>query len=166
MHALGATFRHACAVEQQVKPVSVLLVDDDEDLRLLARLALEDDPRFAVLAEAGNGFHAIAIASDHQPDVVLLDLDMPWLDGAEAVPHLRHKAPDALIAVWTVTPESRRAAEAVELGASTVLDKFSVSPGTLGDHIEKILGGHRRLLDERRPAVERRGTDLPSAGPE
>ena len=145
---------------QRAQPASVLLVDDDDDLRLLARLALEDDPRFEVLAEAGNGFQAISIASDHQPDVVLLDLEMPWLDGAEAVPHLRHKAPDALIAVWTVTPDSRRASEAMELGAMTVLDKFSVTPGTLGDHIEAVLLDHRKRLEERGPPAERRASDL------
>jgi DNA-binding NarL/FixJ family response regulator len=119
---------------------SVVLVDDDEDLRFLVRTALELDDRFDVVGEAANGFDAARIAETEQPDLVLLDLEMPWVDGAEAVPHIRRRAPGAIIVLWTVEPYGTRSNEAVELGASQVLDKALVSPMALGATLARVLG--------------------------
>lgn len=103
--------------------IKVLLVDDDVDIRLLARSALELDGRFRIVGEGVDGGDAIMLATREQPDVVLLDLEMPWLDGAEAVPHIRRALPSVVIAIWTVAPESVRAHEALSLGATVILDK-------------------------------------------
>lgn len=122
--------------------IRVLLVDDDEDICFVARTALEIDGRFDVVGEGHDGADAITLAHDLQPDLVLLDLEMPWLDGAEAVPHIRRDAPGAVIALWTVAPESARAAEALAMGASTVLDKsfFGAErlPATLVDTVDRL----------------------------
>lgn len=119
--------------------VRVLLVDDEDDMRLLARSALEDDGRYEVVGEGFNGADAIVLATQLQPDVVLLDLEMPWLHGAEAVPHIRDSSPMSFIALWTVAPNSPRAAQALAMGASVVIDKSWITFGALGDHIARML---------------------------
>jgi len=116
-------------------PVRVVIVDDEADLRLLAAHVLGSDERFAVVGEGANGADAIEVVADVQPDVVLLDLEMPWLSGAEAVPYLRSDAPDAVIVLWTVAPDGKRAAEALELGASAVIDKAACGIRELGNTI-------------------------------
>lgn len=113
----------------------ILLIDDDEDIRLLARSALDLDGRFDVVGEGGDGNEAIRLAAEHEPDIVLLDLEMPWLDGAEAVPHIRRAVPACVIALWTVEPHGRRAAEAMALGASVLLDKSYFHVGTLAGRL-------------------------------
>ena len=68
-------------------------MDDVADVRSLARLVLEADGRFDVVAEAANGVEAVAMARATQPDVVVLDLAMPLMDGAEALAAIRRDAP-------------------------------------------------------------------------
>ena len=126
--------------------VRVLLVDDEDDMRLLARSALEDDGRYEVVGEGVNGADAIVLAKELQPDVVLLDLEMPWLHGAEAVPHIRQESPTSFIALWTVAPNSPRTAEALALGASVVIDKSWIAFGMLGNHIMRVLLEHEQTL--------------------
>lgn len=122
--------------------IRVLLVDDDADLRLLARSALELDGRFDIVGEGGDGADAIRLSAQERPELVLLDLEMPWLDGAEAVPHIRRAVPHAVIALWTVAPESTRATEAISLGASVVLDKTFFHVRKLPDHLwDLVVGG-------------------------
>lgn len=116
------------------RAVRVLLVDDDEVVRALARGYLELDGRFEVVGEGANGFDAVDIARREQPDLVLLDLEMPWLNGAEAVPGIRRQAAGAVIVLWTVAPESARAHEALGLGASVVMDKATYT-GSLADEL-------------------------------
>ena len=126
-------------------PPTVLIVDDDKDVRDMARTSLEVDGRFAIIGEGIDGWEAIRLAADHQPDLVLLDLEMPWLNGAEAVPHIRAAAPSSLIALWTVAPESHRATEALALGASAVLDKSMFSAGSLASRLAQLLVGADEL---------------------
>ena len=133
--------------------VRVLLVDDEDDMRLLARSALEDDGRYEIVGEGVNGAEAIVLATQQQPDVVLLDLEMPWLHGAEAVPHIRDASPSTFIALWTVAPHSPRTAEALALGASVVIDKSWIAFGMLGDHIQRVLLEHEQALAEPDPEV-------------
>ena len=125
--------------------IRVLLIDDDPDVRLAARLQLDDDGRFNVVAEGSSGQDAVELARACQPDLVLLDLEMPWMHGAEAVPLIRRAAPRSVIVMWTVAPESARADDALSLGASVVLDKSDVYrslPDRLAD-IRDEAGGIR-----------------------
>ena len=70
----------------------VLVVDDNEDLRALIRIQVEAQG-FTVAGEAGDGIEAVASATELQPDVVLLDLAMPRMDGLEALPLLWKPCP-------------------------------------------------------------------------
>ena len=80
---------------------SVLLVDDTIDLRLLMRLALERTGRFKIVGEAGNGQEGVGLAEVLQPDLVVLDLNMPVMDGAEALPLIRAASPRSKIVIFS-----------------------------------------------------------------
>jgi chemotaxis response regulator CheB len=67
-------------------PIRVLVCDDVEAFRALMRYALQEDPGIEVVGEAADGMAAIGAAESLQPDVVLLDLTMPVLDGIDAIP--------------------------------------------------------------------------------
>jgi CheY-like chemotaxis protein len=82
----------------------VLLVEDDDDIRALLRTRLELDGRFTVVAEAWNGAHGVGQAKVHQPDAVVLDVLMPVLDGATALPLIRRMVPRAVIITFSALP--------------------------------------------------------------
>lgn len=85
----------------------VLLVDDGPDLRRLVALELRLRGGFEVVGEAGDGAEAVALARDLQPDLVVLDVGLPRLQGSEVLTLLREVAPRARVAVFTglTTPE-------------------------------------------------------------
>jgi DNA-binding NarL/FixJ family response regulator len=78
-------------------PTRVLIVDDAASTRLFLRAVLADAPGFDVAGEADNGETAVVQASVLQPDLILLDLSMPQLDGSRALVGLRQVAPDAQV---------------------------------------------------------------------
>jgi DNA-binding NarL/FixJ family response regulator len=82
-----------------VPPIRLLLVDDNADLRFLVRTAVEARGGFEVVGEADNGRDGVERAREQQPDLVVLDLDMPSMGGLEALPLLRAAAPAAQVVV-------------------------------------------------------------------
>src|SRR5262249_49739957 len=80
-----------------VPPIRVLVCDDVEAYRALMRYTLPEDPGIEVVGEAANGEAAIERAGELQPDVVLLDLTMPLLDGIDAIPRVLARAPRARV---------------------------------------------------------------------
>ena len=119
--------------------VRVVLVDDMVELRAMIRLTLERSGHFTVTGEAGDGRAAIELAADQQPDLVLLDVAMPVMDGLEALPHLRTAAPDARIVMLSGFSESRLGADAAAGGAAAYLEK-GLSPQSLVDRLLEVLG--------------------------
>jgi DNA-binding NarL/FixJ family response regulator len=107
-------------------------------MRVLARVNLEADGRWTVVGEACDGFEAIEMALELQPDVVLLDLEMPWMTGPEAIPHIHNAAPATTIIVWTVDPDGARADSARQLGVSTVLDKSATPLPLLARRLAEV----------------------------
>ena len=104
-------------------PLRVVLIDDTPDIRLLLRMALEARGRFRVVAEAGDGDAGIAEVTRSQPDVVLVDLAMPVLDGLDALPALRRACPAARIVVLSGFDSSRLLARTRAAGADGYLQK-------------------------------------------
>lgn len=80
-------------------PFRVVIADDVADLRFLLSRALEATGRFEVVATATNGREAVEEASKHRPDLTLLDLGMPVLNGLEALPLIREAVPDGTVVV-------------------------------------------------------------------
>jgi signal transduction histidine kinase len=104
-------------------PVRVVLADDTPDFRLLMRVLLERDGRFEVVGEAGDGAAAVEVAASVQPDLVLLDMAMPVMDGLQAIPRIRLDAPATAILCLSGFNRESLAEEALRLGAHGYLEK-------------------------------------------
>lgn len=101
----------------------VLICDDVQDIRLLLRLALAADPDIEVVGEAEDGREAVDRSRDLQPDVVLLDLAMPVMDGLQALPEILRVAPGTRVVVLSGFCSEGMAERTRELGASAYLEK-------------------------------------------
>ena len=133
-------------------PLRVVLADDDEDARFLIRRTLERSGRFSVVAEAVDGAEATVVTGAQHPDLVILDLRMPKVDGIAALPQIREAAPEAVVIVVSALPRERLANQAVDAGAHAVIGK-SVSPRRL---LEILL----KTFEQVHP-----GTDTAAGGP-
>src|SRR3954463_8716239 len=92
------------------RPVRVFLVDDVGAFRALMRFTLEEDPRIQIVGEAADGCEGVTAVERLQPDVVLLDLAMPVLDGFEAIPLMLACAPSTTIVALSGFTADRMAA--------------------------------------------------------
>jgi len=101
----------------------VLLVDDARDIRVLLRRVFNADGSYEVVGEAVHGQAAIALADELTPDVVVLDLAMPVMDGLEALPALRRRLPDAKIVVLSGFDGTRMREPALLAGADAYVEK-------------------------------------------
>lgn len=95
--------------------MKILIVDDEQPARARLRQLVEDLPGYEVAGEAGNGQEAIELAADRRPDIVLLDIRMPGIDGIEAAQHLN--ALDSPPAIVFTTAYDEYAIEAFEVRA-------------------------------------------------
>lgn len=103
--------------------VRAYLCDDVATLRALVRIVLEEDPALQVVGEAGDAPTAIREIRELQPDVVLLDLSMPGMDGLEALPHIREAVPDVCVIVFSGFTVERMADVARAHGADHYVTK-------------------------------------------
>jgi DNA-binding NarL/FixJ family response regulator len=101
----------------------VVIADDSDDVRLLLRSQLEIDGRFAVVGEAADGSAAVDIARDLQPDLIVLDLAMPRLDGLQALPLLREAAPEARVIVLSGFDPRSVGPKVLAAGAARCIEK-------------------------------------------
>src|SRR4051812_25767153 len=102
-------------------PVRVLVADDADGVRELVTLLLEMESDFTVVGEARDGLEAIEAARRLQPDLVVLDVSMPRLDGITATPRILTASPCSRIALFTGTMESGIEQEAEAAGADALL---------------------------------------------
>jgi DNA-binding NarL/FixJ family response regulator len=105
------------------RKIRVVLVDDVPELRLLVRVTLEEDPGIEVVGEAANGRDGIAVVEKTNPDLILLDLSMPDMDGLEAIPLMRAHAPRARVVVLSGHEAGRVSLQALDQGASRYVNK-------------------------------------------
>jgi DNA-binding NarL/FixJ family response regulator len=96
-------------------------VDDSEDARLLLRLGLDDCKGIEVIGEAVNGLAGVEAIRDLQPDVVIMDLRMPLMDGVEATRLAKGASPDSKIVGYTSEPEANELM--IEAGATKCFNK-------------------------------------------
>lgn len=101
----------------------VVFADDADDIRLLLRLSLATSKGLEIVGEATNGLEAVEVVTAQHPDVVLLDLSMPVMDGLQAIPEIRRVSPKTKIVILSGFDESRMKPVALELGAHAYLEK-------------------------------------------
>ena len=128
-------------------PISVLIVDDHPVVRRGLRVLLEVQDGIAVAAEAGDGASALALAAEHAPDVILLDLKLPGMDGIAVLGELKARDSAARVLVLTSATEPASASLALRSGAAGVVYK-DVDPDALVRAIRAVHDGHLLLAPE------------------
>lgn len=121
------------------KPWSVVIVDDTEDLRFILRRLLSTNGKFHIAGEAENGRQAIEVARATQPDLLLLDLLMPVMDGWEALPRIREVSPRTRIVVVSGQDRTLMEPKALQMGAFAYIEK--------GVSTAEILRGLLRVME-------------------
>ena len=116
----------------------ILIVDDSPVIRETVRFSLERHFDWQVCGEAVNGLDALHKAQESHPDIVVLDLSMPVMDGLKAARHLRQTMPSVSIVMFTSHDSPQLRHEATAAGIPKVVSKDSPL-GTLTDAIEELL---------------------------
>ena len=125
-------------------PIRVLIADDHAIVREGLRSLLETEPGMELAGEAADGAEAVAQARAARPDVILLDLMMPRLDGIQAIGAIKREQPDARILVLTSFAEDEKVFAAIKAGALGYLLKDS-SPQELLQAIREVARGESSL---------------------
>src|SRR3954447_23109324 len=115
-------------------PCRVFIADDVEALRVLWRQFLEEDDDVEIVGEAADGRQAVAGVKETRPDVLLLDLSMPHMDGLEVIRTITRDCPETRVVVASGFAESRMGALALDLGAVAYFEK-----GGTADHLRELV---------------------------
>ena len=138
---------------------TVVVVDDHRLVRAGLRTIIDASSDLRVVGEAGDGAEAVAVVGEVAPDVVLMDLSMPGVDGIEAIRRLRATGATPPVVVLTSFAEADRVRDAVEAGAIGYLLKDS-EPGDVLDAVRAAAAGHApldpRVARALLPSAERR----------
>jgi DNA-binding NarL/FixJ family response regulator len=141
--------------------ITVLLADDHEVVREGLRLALLRSPHIRVVGEAPDGETAVSLAERRRPDVIVMDLRMPGMDGIEATEEIMRRLPDAKVLIFTAYSERALLQRGLESGARGYILKEAPHE-TLLRAIEKVAAGET-FVDPALMAVlagSRGGTDV------
>ncbi|MEQ1783745.1 MAG: response regulator, partial [Hyphomonadaceae bacterium] len=109
--------------------VRVMLVDDSAIVRGFMRRWIEEEPRVDLVKVCSDGAQAVAEVANVRPDVIVLDIEMPNMDGLTALPHLRRLAPDAKIVMASTLTSAgaQQTVKALSLGAADFIAKPQAS---------------------------------------
>jgi DNA-binding NarL/FixJ family response regulator len=109
------------AAGEDTSPIRLVIVDDAERTRELLRRLAELDGRFEVVGEAADGVEALRRVRAEEPDVVLLDVRMPQMDGIDALEEIKQDALETRVVMYSADSTRRR--EALDAGADAWVDK-------------------------------------------
>jgi two-component system response regulator NreC len=152
-----------------VEAIKLMLVDDHDVVRTGLRSFLETQPGLKVIGEANNGIEALEQAKKTQPDIVLMDITMPDMDGMETTRQLKHLYPECQVLVLTVHSDKHYFMQMLAAGASGYLTKQAAADELIAA-IRAVAAGHvylqpalaRWLLDD----YQRLANHLPAPSPE
>ena len=138
--------------------ITILSADDHVLLREGIGAVLEGQPDMRLVAEAATGSEAIARYREHRPDVTLMDVRMPDMDGIEALTRIRREFPDARVIVLTTYPGDVQALRALKSGAMGYLLKGMLRLD-LVETIRSVAAGRRRIPPEVATALAEHAAD-------
>jgi DNA-binding NarL/FixJ family response regulator len=122
------------------RTVGVLTVDDQPLFRMAAAAVVDATPGFETIGEAGCGEDALRLSSTLRPDLVLLDVRMPGMDGIETARRLAREQPDTVVVLISLDDLADMAALVRGSGAAASVQKQALSPKVL----ERLWAAHRR----------------------
>jgi DNA-binding NarL/FixJ family response regulator len=114
-------------------PLRILICDDDERLAAAVESTLEDDGRFVCVGRASSGAEAVQLVEAEAPDIVLMDIGMPGLDGIDATRAIRDRDAGQHVVIYTGSDEYDDVARADAAGASGFLHKSALLSPDLAD---------------------------------
>ena len=123
---------------QEPVSIRILLADDQPLFRKAIAMLIGDQPDQTIVGEADNGLQAVEMARALQPDVVILDVDMPVMNGVEAVRLIREQVPATKVVMLTVSEDEDDLFDAVRYGAHGYLLK-DLRPEQLYDMIRSVM---------------------------
>ena len=132
--------------------IQVMLADDHSIVRAGLRRIIEETEDIVVMSEASNGREAIRLAHENLPDVAIIDISMPDLDGLEVTDRLLSDYPHLPILVLTMYEEAQYAIKAIEVGAKGYLTKKS-APEQLVEAIRKVVDGQLYITEQAAEAL-------------
>jgi len=147
-------------------PIRVLIADDHPLVRSGLRSLLEREGEFRVIAEASDGYQAIEIALEHKPDLIVLDVGMPRLNGADAAQHICGRMPNARIVIVSMHSDESYVLRALKAGARGYLLKASPEADVLAA-VRAVASGNayfsptitKMLVEDYMTELRRRGAE-------
>lgn len=121
----------AATADSSPGPVRVLVVDDQVTFLRAARAVVTRIEGFELVAEAGDGAEAVELVARLQPDLVLMDINMPGMDGLEATERIRRDHPATVVCLVSTYRQEDLPARAQTCGADGYLHKDELSPWTV-----------------------------------
>jgi DNA-binding NarL/FixJ family response regulator len=138
--------------------IRVLSVDDHPLLREGVAALIENEEDMELVGEASNGLEAVDLFRKHRPDVTLMDLQMPEMNGIDALGAIRGEFPEARIIILTTHPGDSQVSRALKAGARAYLLKGMLRKELL-DTIRAVHAGHKRLSSEVATEIAEHATD-------
>jgi signal transduction histidine kinase len=142
------------------RQLTALLADDVPELRRLLRHVLEWSGKFEIVGEAENGLEAVRLAEQHKPDLLLLDISMPVMDGMEALPRILGASPDTKVVVLSGFEADRLARSALDKGAAAYVEK-GIPPAVLVSQLLEVFDEERSEATPK-PSVASTGAGSPA----
>jgi DNA-binding NarL/FixJ family response regulator len=134
-----------------MEKVRVVLADDHPVMRLGIRNLLNRSPKIQVLGEAGSGFEALRLVDELRPDVLLLDMEMPGMDGVEVARHLKSSKSPVNILVLSAYDDKQYILAVLEQGAAGYLTKDE-APDTIIEAVLSVAHGERNWMSRKAAA--------------
>src|SRR5215467_8288846 len=115
----------SCPLRVETKVIRILLADDHTVMRNGLRLLLERQPNLKVVGEASDGRQAVDLAAQHAPEVVIMDVAMPQLNGVEATRQIVNRNPETAVAILSMHSDESYVIRSLKAGARAYLLKDS-----------------------------------------
>ena len=140
------------------RTIRLLLVDDRAAVRTGLRIWFALQPDLEVVGEASDGSEAISLARTLHPDVVLIDVEMPGMDGISATAALRSLAPQSAVVILTLYDDAVTRTRAQEAGAAAFVAKYRIEETLLAE-IRRVAMAHEKQRRQERSVKRQEGSE-------